>query len=123
MPAVYGGVGARWVFENVDLGRWVPLHVQLKPYAQFSVGAARVKREPTFTLAGSDITNSLGQYGVRLGADLTATERRAAVTGGFGVLVPYRMLYFDVGYKLTGIKTPGEAIKVVRLHIGIGARF
>ncbi len=86
MPAVYGGVGARWVFENVNIAGWV------KPYVQFSVGAARVKREPTFTLAGSDVTSSLSQYGVKLGADMTATERRGAVTGGFGVLVPYRML-------------------------------
>jgi hypothetical protein len=127
MPAVYGGVGARWVFENVNLARWVPrwvpMHVQLKPYAQFSVGGARVKRQATFTLAGSDITSSLKQYGVTLGADMTATERRAAVTGGFGVLVPYRMLYFDVGYKITGIMTSGQSINVNRLHIGVGARF
>jgi hypothetical protein len=117
MPAVYGGVGARWVFEKINIAGWA------RPYAQFSVGAARVKREPTFMLGGSDVTASLGQYGVQLGADLTATERRGAFTGGFGVLVPYRMLYFDVGYKMTGIKIPGESINVNRFHIGIGARF
>jgi hypothetical protein len=126
MPAVYGGIGARWVFENVDLGQYIPripLRVQIRPYAQFSVGGARVKRQPTFTLAGSDITGSLKQYGVTLGADMTATERRAAVTGGFGVLVPYRMFYIDVGYRITGIKTSGQSINVNRLHIGVGARF
>ena len=117
MPTAFVGVGARWVFEKVNLAGWV------KPYVQFSVGGARVKREPTFTLAGSDVTSSLSQYGVQLGADMTATEHRAALTGGFGALVPYRMLYVDVGYKLTSIKIPAESINVSRLHIGIGARF
>jgi hypothetical protein len=117
MPAVYVGVGARWVFENINIAGWA------KPYAQFSIGGARVKREPTFTLAGTDVTASLGQYGVTLGADMTATERQTAVTGGFGVLVPYRMLYVDVGYKMTSIKMTGESIGVNRFHFGIGARF
>lgn len=117
MPAIYGGFGARWVFENVNIAGWA------RPYVQFGVGGARVKRQPKFTLAGADVTSSLTQYGVTLGADLTATEKRAAITGGGGVLIPYRMLYVDVGYRVTGIRTPGEAINVNRLHIGVGARF
>lgn len=117
MPAIYGGIGARWVFENVNIAGWA------KPYVQFGIGGARVKREPKFTLGGADVTGSLTQYGVTLGADLTATEKRAAITGAAGVLVPYQMLYFDVGYRITSIQTPGPAINVNRLHIGVGARF
>ncbi len=117
MPAVYGGVGARWVFENVNIGGWA------RPYVLFSVGPARVKREPTFTLAGSDVTSSLNQYGVTLGADMTATEHHAAVSFGLGVVIPYRMIYVEVGYRLTGIQMPDQAINVNQLKIGIGARF
>jgi hypothetical protein len=117
MPAIYGGVGARWVFENVNIGGLA------RPYAQFSVGAARVERQPTFTLGGSDITSSLGQYGVTLGADMTATDKRAAFTTGFGVLVPVRFLYVDVGYRMTSIRLPGDPINVSRFNIGVGARF
>jgi opacity protein-like surface antigen len=116
MPAVYGGVGARWVFEDRVLVGWA------RPYVHFGIGGARVKRQPTFTLGGADVTSSLEQYGVKLGGDFTATERRAAITGGAGVLVPIRMLYVDVGYRLTSIRT-SDAINVHRFNIGVGARF
>jgi hypothetical protein len=116
-PAAYGAVGARWVFENVQLG------CLMRPYAQFSVGAARVERKPTFTLGGADVTSTLGQYGLTLGADLTGTERHGMVTGGFGVLIPIQMWYVDVAYRLTSIKTVGQSTNINRLHFGVGVRF
>jgi hypothetical protein len=116
MPASYFGVGGRWVFENVVLGGWA------RPYAEVGVGGAKFERKPTFTLAGTDITSALSQYGVKLGADLTDTEHHGAVTVGFGVIVPYRMLYVSAGYRNTSI-TSSPTISVNRLHIGIGARF
>ena len=58
----------------------------------------------------------------RLGADLTATEKKAAFTGGAGVLIPVRMFYVDLGYRLTTIRT-AESINVNRFNIGVGARF
>lgn len=116
MPAVYGAVGARWVFEDRVIAGWV------RPYVQFSVGSARVKREPTFLLAGADVTASLAQYGVKLGEDLTRQEKGSAVTFGFGALVPYRFLYVDVGYRRTNIGID-DAIGINRFNFGIGARF
>jgi opacity protein-like surface antigen len=115
-PAIYGGLGARWVFEEMILAG------HARPYVSGGIGGARVKHEATFTLGGTDVTGSLDQYGVKLGADLTATEKRAAITGGAGVLIPVRNFYVDVGYRLTNIRT-SQAINVNRFNIGVGARF
>jgi len=116
-PATYATVGARWVFESVKLTR------SIRPYAQFGVGGAQVERKPKFTLGGADVTGTLSQYGVTLGADMTGTEKRAASTVGLGVLVPIGTLYVDVGYRLTTIPTSGHATTISRLNIGVGARF
>jgi len=116
MPAFASNFGARWVFEQTSMP------YAAKPYALFSLGATHVNREPTFTLGGTDITNSLPQYGITLQSDLTGDETQLSVTGGAGVIVPYRMLYFDLGYRLMSIRL-SEAINVNRLHISIGARF
>jgi hypothetical protein len=116
MPANYFGVGARWVFEDRVIAGWV------RPYAQFSVGGARVKREPTFLLGGADITSSLLQYGVVIGQDLTKQEKASAVSFGVGALVPWRYLYVDVGYRRTNIQLD-DPIGVNRFHFGLGARF
>ena len=115
-PAIYGGLGARWVFEDTILAG------RARPYVNFGLGGARVKHEPTFTLGGTDVTGALDQYGVKLGADLTATEKKAAITGGAGVLIPVRNFYLDLGYRLTSIRT-ADTINVNRFNIGVGARF
>jgi opacity protein-like surface antigen len=117
MPALYGGIAGRWVFEDVVIGG------HAKPYVLFGLGGARVKREPTFTLAGSDITASLSQYGVTLGADLKDTEKRVTVTGGAGIVIPVQQFYVDLGYRLTSIRLAGGAANVSRVHIAVGARF
>jgi opacity protein-like surface antigen len=116
-PALYGGINARWVLEDIKLVGWA------RPYVELGIGGARVKRESTFTLGGADITSSLEQqYGVKLGADFIGTERRATVSGGGGVLVPIRMFYVDAGYRLMTIRTT-DAVNVHRFNIGVGARF
>lgn len=114
MPAVYGTVNARWVFESQR---------RYRPYALFGVGGARVSAKTTFTLGGSDISGSLGQYGVTLGQDLTGHSTHPAVTGGIGVVVPYGRWYGDGGYRLTSILTSGGSTTVNRLNIGVGVRF
>jgi hypothetical protein len=117
MPASYFAFGARWVFENVNLAGWA------KPYAQFAVGGGKIERQPTFTLGGQDVTSSLASYGVVLGADMTAEEKGTVVSGGAGVLVPFRMIYGDVGFRITSFGTSGDSISVNRFHIGVGVRF
>ncbi len=121
VPALYTAIGARWVFENVDLGKHLKL--PMRPYAQFVVGGARLERKPTFTLGGTDVTGSLSQYGVTLGADLTGRDSHAAVGGGFGLLMPIQKWYLDIGYRVMSIQTTGQATTVNRFHVGFGARF
>jgi hypothetical protein len=116
MPASYFGVGARWVFEDRVIAGWV------RPYVSFAVGGARVKREPTFLLGGADITSAINSYGVTVGKDLTEQERGTAVSFGFGVLVPWRYLYVDAGYRRTNLGLR-EAIGINRFNLGIGVRF
>jgi hypothetical protein len=89
----------------------------------FGVGGARVSPKTTFTLGGTDISGSIGQYGVTLGRDLSGGSGHGAVTVGLGVVVPYGRWYGDVGYRLTAILMSGGATKVNRLTIGAGRRF
>jgi opacity protein-like surface antigen len=113
-PTTYMSVNARWVFENTR---------RLRLYGVFGVGGAKVTLEPHFTVGNTDITGSLAQYGVTLGADLTGHSSHAAITGGMGLLIPIGKWYGDAGYRLTSILTSGQATNVSRLHIGFGARF
>ena len=115
VPTNYFGVGLRWVFEQ---------NARFKPYAIFEVGGARVDKQPTFTLNGSDISGTLPNYGVTLGEDLIGQSREAAVGGGFGLVVPYReSWYFDAGLRFLSISGDDQRTNVTRLVIGGGYRF
>ncbi len=114
VPAVYGTVNARWVLESQR---------RYRPYALFGVGGARVAPKTTFKLGGTDISGSIGQYGVTLGRDLAGGSGHGAFTVGIGVVVPYGRWYGDAGYRLTSILTSGGSPNVNRLVIGAGARF
>jgi len=114
VPITYGTVNGRWVFESARMYR---------PYGLLGVGGARVQRNPSFSLGGSDITGSLGQYGVALGSDLSGHSSHPAVTVGLGVLIPYGKWYGDVGYRMTSVMTSGKSTSINRLNLGFGARF
>jgi opacity protein-like surface antigen len=114
MPVTYGTLNGRWVFESAR---------RYRPYGVLGVGGARVSRNSEFALAGSDITGSLGQYGVALGGDLSGHSSHPALTAGVGVLIPYKKWYGDIGYRLTCVFTSGQSTNVNRLNIGFGARF
>jgi opacity protein-like surface antigen len=113
-PAAYGTVNARWVLES---GR------RYRPYGLLGIGGARVTTKSTFQLGGSDISGSLGQYGITLGQDLSGHSSHPAVTVGVGVIVPWGRWYGDGGYRLTSIMTNGGSTVVNRLNVGGGIRF
>jgi opacity protein-like surface antigen len=113
MPVAFLGVNARWVFESER---------RVRPYVLAGIGGARVNVNSEFTLGSSDVTDSLPQYGVTLGQDLTGHSSSPAFTFGGGVLVPYGKWYVDGGYRVTTI-AGDETITVHRLNIGFGARF
>jgi hypothetical protein len=114
VPTNYFGVGLRWVFEQ---------NARFKPYAIFQLGGARLDKQPTFTLNGADITDTLPNFGVTLGEDLIGQSREAAVGGGFGMVVPFReSWYFDAGLRFLSIGGD-DRTNVTRLVLGGGYRF
>lgn len=112
-PTLFLTINGRWVFGNER---------RLRPYIVGGIGGARVKINSEFTLDGVDVSDSLAQYGVTLGGDLTGRSSHAAITIGAGLLVPYSRWYVDAGYRLTTITGDGS-VNVNRLNIGLGVRF
>jgi opacity protein-like surface antigen len=89
-----------------------------------TVGGARVRHEPTFTLAGSDVTGQVSRYGVTLGQDLSGTSSHAAISGGGGVVARVRdVWYVDAGIRFLSISGPTQRTNVGRFVIGAGYRF
>lgn len=114
VPTIYGGVGARYVFEGVSA---------VRPYVIVTVGAARTELKPTITLNGSNVTGSVGQYGVTLGQDVIGKYRRVAFSGGFGVLKTFGTFYFDGGVRVVSVEGQGQRTNAARLVLGGGYRF
>jgi hypothetical protein len=113
-PAFYAGAGARIVFVHSGM---------VRPYVTVGGGAAHIARQPTFTLGNGDVTNSLGQYGVTLGSDLTGEVTKPAFSGGFGVRVMQDRWFVDGSLRVTSIRTDEQATNVVRVIGGVGLRF
>jgi opacity protein-like surface antigen len=87
-------------------------------------GVARVIKEVTFTVANSDVTNNLSQYGVTLGSDLAGAENKAMLVAGAGVAWPILAhLVVDLQYRYGRILTSGGGMNLSRAGIGIGVRF
>jgi hypothetical protein len=113
-PTWFGAVGARWVFERAGA---------IRPYVLGTVGFASVEYKTSFTLAGSDITDTVANYGVTVGQDLKGREKVATYGMGVGALYVRGAWYADAGLRLTSIQTKGQATNVSRAAIGFGLRF
>jgi opacity protein-like surface antigen len=113
--------GVRYRFS--PYGMW-------RPYALFGIGVAHVSNEASFSQNGTDITGSLPDFGVELGADLSGSLNKAIIIVGGGVNYVFRGRYFaDLSYRYGGIlpKTGtienDVAIHTQRVQVGIGLRF
>jgi hypothetical protein len=86
----------------------------LRIFVQGEGGIARVTFQPAFILGGVDITNSISQFGVTLGADLAGTTTKPAFGGGIGVAV--RRGVWDIGaqFGIISIKTPSQSSNVIQ---------
>ena len=113
---IYAGLGARWVFENLQFKGF-------RPYLMGTVGGGRVALKPAFTLAGTNITDTITQYGVTLGKDLAGTYWHDAFTAGVGMAMGHNAWYFDGGIRLTSIGGADQRTNVPRLALGGGRRF
>jgi hypothetical protein len=114
VPGFIAGGGVRLMLAP-------PGHV--RPYIVITAGIARLALRPTFTLAGADVTTSLGQYGVTLGADVTGELTKPAFGGGVGVIVDQGRWYVDAGARMTRIQTEGQPTTVLRAVGGLGVKF
>ena len=114
-PVAFGIAGLKYV---------VPVTGRIEPYVLGGVGAARIRKDVTFTVAGADVTSTLAQYGVVLGSDLAGTETKVMFSVGGGVMWPaWRRVVADFQYRFGRVSTSGPALNISRAGIGIGVRF
>jgi opacity protein-like surface antigen len=114
-PVTFGVGGLRFPFATTT---------KLEPYILAGVGVATVKKDVTFTIGGTDVTNNLAQYGVVLGNDLSGSETKAMLTLGGGVTWPaWQKLVIDFQYRYGRVATSGEGLNINRAGVGIGVRF
>jgi opacity protein-like surface antigen len=115
-PVTFGLAGGRFAF---------PLQTsRLEPYVVGGAGIARVNRDATFTLGGTDVTSSLTQFGVTLGTDLSGSETRPMLTLGGGVAWPvWTRLVVDLQYRYGRVFIPDAGLNINRAGVGIGVRF
>lgn len=97
---------------------------RVRPYVMGGVGLARMNKNVAFTIAGSDVTTTLTQYGVVLGTDLTGDSSSAMILGGGGAMITlYKQLVFDVQLRLGRILAEDQGITLGRVGGGIGFTF
>lgn len=113
-PTTYGLAGVRYVMDASN---------SLHPYLLGEVGRASVEFKPTFSLAGADVTSTLGTYGVVLGQDLVSTEAKMAFGAGVGLWYTKGQWYADLGVRLLSIQTSSQSTNMTRAHLGFGVRF
>lgn len=122
--ATYVDAGIKYLF--------VPFGGGYTPYLGLGFGAAQLKKDVTFTIGGSALSESqlLSQYGVQLGNDLAGQSWRpmAMVTLGMSRAFAGRAL-LDVSYRYGAIFAKTNLIEndkmtnTQRLQFGIGVRF
>jgi len=118
-PATFGAGGLRYMLLP-------PGESRVQPYVMGGAGFARLAKNVTFTVGGTDVTAVLQQppYYVALGTDLTGSATSAMVLGGGGIVVPvYKHLVFDFQVRFGRILAEEEAVTVGRAGVGIGIRF
>ena len=113
-PVGFGAGGIRYL---------IPASARFEPYVLAGVGVARVTKEVSFSVAGSDVTGTLPQYGVVLGTDLSGSESAAMMTLGVGVAWPWQRLVVDLQYRYGRVFASEQGLNVNRAGVGIGFRF
>ena len=83
-------------------------------FVQAEGGVARVTFQPAFLLGGVDITKTISQFGVTLGADLAGTTTKPAYGGGIGVAVRHGVWDIGAQFGVISIKTPSQSSNVVQ---------
>jgi hypothetical protein len=113
-PVTFGVAGLKFI---------VPTAGTLRPYVLAGGGVANVTQDVSFTVGGTDVTNSLPSFGVTLGTDLSGSFTKPMLVLGAGAMWPWQRLVVDLQYRFGRIFAEDEGINVNRAGIGIGVRF
>jgi opacity protein-like surface antigen len=114
-PLGFGIAGVRYT---------IPSSERVQPYVLGGAGVGRVKRDVTFTVGGTDVTDNLDDYGVVLGSDLSGTETKLMISAGGGVVWKAGKAFFvDLGYRFGSTFTDTSATNVNRVGVGLGLSF
>jgi opacity protein-like surface antigen len=118
-PATFFTGGIRYAFD---------VHgSKVQPYVLAGAGVARLQRNVTFTVNGTDVTANLAQdqYGnVVLGSDLSGSETKAMFALGGGLAIPvWQMVVIDLQVRYGHIFASDAGINLTRAGVGIGVRF
>jgi opacity protein-like surface antigen len=87
-------------------------------------GVARVDQDATFSVGGTDITGSLGQYYAVLGSDLSGGVTKPMFSLGAGLTYPvWQSVVLDFQFRYGHVFASGESINVSRVGVGLGLKF
>ena len=93
------------------------------PYVLGGFGAARIKKNVTFTFGGEDASASLAQY-VTLGEDLTGSKTVPMLTLGAGAMWPvWHQVVVDFQFRFGRLLDSDEGRNIGRAGIGLGVKF
>ncbi|HTK29520.1 MAG TPA: hypothetical protein VL309_08215 [Vicinamibacterales bacterium] len=115
-PVTFGDAGVRYL---IDLD-----NPKFTPYVLAGVGIAQVEQNVRFLVNGTDVTDTIQQFGVTLGSDLSGHFTKALIVLGGGISVPvWRQVVGDLQFRYGRIFAEGQGINMSRAGLGIGIRF
>jgi opacity protein-like surface antigen len=107
-----------------------PLHLHgsslggLTPYVEAGAGWAHLTKKTTFSVGGGDVTSTLADLGVQLGADLAGSRNAGMMVLGGGAVWPvWRQVIFDFNYRYSKIFASPDRITLNRAGLGLGITF
>ena len=99
---------------------------KLDPYVLAAFGAATVKQDVRFTVAGNDVTSTLAQapYLIVLGTDLSGSFTKPMLVVGGGVAYAvWKQLVLDFQLRYGRVFAADQGINIGRAGLGVGVRF
>jgi hypothetical protein len=115
-PVTFFAAGAKYLFRVAGSNA--------APYVLGGFGIAKLTRDVTFSVGGTDVTSNMQQFGITLGTDLSGGSTRPMLTLGGGVTYPiYRQVGVDAQFRFGRIFAEEQAITAFRVGLGIGVRF
>lgn len=95
-----------------------------EPYVLAGFGVASVERDVSFTIGGTDVTNTIGTYGVALGKDLSGSVTKGMLSLGGGLVWNVSKAVFgEAQYRFGRVFDEPKALNLNRVGVGIGVRF